>query len=52
MMKIRDAVRSVAGGRKAQWYRNFVERRRNVVLNVASRTTAVIARAGRAVYAS
>ncbi|KUZ43559.1 hypothetical protein FU139_12745 [Burkholderia territorii] len=34
MMKIRDAVRSVAGGRKAQWYRNFVEHRRNVVLNV------------------
>lgn len=34
MMKVGDAVRGVAGGRKAQWYRNFAERLRNVVLNV------------------
>lgn len=27
-------LRGLAGGRKAQWYRNFAERLRNVVLNV------------------
>ncbi|RQZ59929.1 hypothetical protein DIE08_31330 [Burkholderia sp. Bp9004] len=34
MMKICDAARRVSGGRKAQWYRNFAERLRIVVLNV------------------
>ncbi|WP_162840576.1 hypothetical protein [Burkholderia sp. Bp9031] len=34
MMKVGDAVRGPADGRKAQWYRNFAERQRNVVLNV------------------
>ncbi|WP_080681357.1 MULTISPECIES: hypothetical protein [Burkholderia] len=33
-MKFGDTVRSLAGGRKAQWYRNFAEHLRNVVLNV------------------
>lgn len=34
MMKVGDAVRRVIAGRKAQCYRNFAQRLRNVVLNV------------------
>lgn len=52
MMKVGDAARGTAGGRKAQWYRNFAERLGNVVLNVRIANNAVVARAGRAVYAS
>ncbi|ACB64760.1 hypothetical protein BamMC406_2281 [Burkholderia ambifaria MC40-6] len=34
MKKVGHAVRGTANGRKAQWYRNFAEHLRNVLLNV------------------